>query len=109
MVNFYKKGILTLGLMFGLSAQAQFPAPYCPVSFTSGVEPITLVNFAGINNPSPAAVGGTIYLEDFTAIVGNVTAGVTYPITVNGNTDGTFTNYFRVFVDWNQNGLFDDG
>lgn len=109
MVHFYKKGITALGLLIGLSAHAQFPEPYCPVTFTSGVEPITLVNFAGINNPSPATIPGGLPLEDFTAIVGNVTAGVTYPITVNGNTDGPYTNYFRVFVDWDQNGLFDDG
>lgn len=109
MVNLYKKGIFALSLMFGLSAQAQFPEPYCSVTFTTGIEPITLVNFAGINHPSSATIPGGLPLEDFTAIVGNVMAGETYPITVNGNTDGPFTNYFRVFVDWDQNGLFDDG
>lgn len=107
MRNLYKKGIFTLSLMLGLSAQAQFPAPYCEVTFSEDVEPITLVNFAGINNTSAAALGGPEH-EDFTAITGTVTVGETYDITVNGNTGGAWTNYFRVFVDWNQNGDFDD-
>ncbi|MDP2161136.1 MAG: T9SS type A sorting domain-containing protein [Flavobacterium sp.] len=94
-------------LTFGFTAHAQFPAPYCNVTFTSGVEPITLVNFAGINNPSPAAIGGAA-LEDFTAIIGTVAAGVSYPITLNGNTDGNYINYFRVYIDWNQNNDFLD-
>lgn len=89
------------------SAHAQFPAPYCNVTFTDGVEPITLVQFAGINNTSPAAIGGPA-IQDFTAITGNVTAGVSYPITLKGNSDGSYTNYFRVYIDWNQNNVFTD-
>ncbi len=87
---------------------AQFPAPYCgPITFSANVEPITLVNFAGINNPSPANLGVGPH-QNFTAITGNVTAGQTYPITIKGNTDGLFTNAISVFIDWNKNNVFTD-
>ncbi|QBZ98413.1 T9SS type A sorting domain-containing protein [Flavobacterium sangjuense] len=109
-----KKITLVLMLLVTFSGFAQFPAPYCgPMTFTSAVEPITLVNFAGINNSSSATVGAsngtTIFAhEDYTAIVGNVTAGSAYPITLKGNTDGAFTTKLRVFIDWNQNNVFTD-
>lgn len=101
-------------LLVTFSGFAQFPLPYCgPMTFTSNVEPITLVDFAGINNSSSALVGqdnGTTIIahEDYTAIIGNVTAGSTYPITLKGNTDGAFTTRLRVYIDWNQNNDFTD-
>jgi hypothetical protein len=109
MMHFYKKPLAAILMLLGVSAYAQFPAPYCNISFTStnGIEPITLVQFAGINNPSAATIGGNA-LEDFLSLSGDVTAGVTYPITVNGNTGGNYTNYFRVYIDWNQNNDFTD-
>jgi hypothetical protein len=109
-----KKITLLLMLLVCFSGFAQFPAPYCgPMTFTSNVEPITLVDFAGINNSSSALVGtsnGTTIIahEDYTAIVGNVTAGSTYPITLKGNTDGNYTTKLRVYIDWNQNNVFTD-
>ncbi len=87
---------------------APFPAPYCNVTFSNAVEPITRVTFAGIDNQSPAAVNGSPALEDFTAIVGNVTQGDTLPISVKGNTAGSFTTKIRVYFDWNQDGDFSD-
>ena len=81
-------------LLVTFSGFAQFPMPYCgPMTFTNNVEPITLVNFAGINNSSAPLVGPNngitiIAHEDYTAIIGNVTAGSSYPITLKGNTDG---------------------
>ena len=82
--------------------------PYCgPLAFPF-VEPITFVNFAGINKTSSATVGGTPAHEDFTSTVGNAARGGTYAITLKGNTDGGFTNRFVVFIDWNQNGNFND-
>jgi hypothetical protein len=84
-------------------------APYCgPLAFATAVEPITLVNFAGINNVTSATVAGATAHEVFTAITGNVTAGSSYTITLKGNTDGAFTNRFIVFADWNQDGDFAD-
>ncbi|WP_367392582.1 GEVED domain-containing protein [Lewinella sp. LCG006] len=82
---------------------------YCTVSYTSGVEPITLVNFANINNSSSAALGSGGSLEDYTAIVGTVYQNSSYTIRLKGNTDGSFTNYFRVFIDFNQDGIWGAG
>lgn len=109
-----KKITLLLMSFISFAAFGQFPAPYCgPMTFTSNVEPITLVNFAGINNTSSATVGlnnGTTIIahEDYTTLTGNVLAGSTYPITLKGNTDGNFTTRLRVFVDWNADNDFDD-
>lgn len=104
-----KKLIHTLVLLLcSAVAFAQFPAPYCgPITFSSGIEPITLVNFAGINNASPAIKGIGPH-QNFIAITGAVTAGQSYPITLKGNTDGAFTNSFSVFIDWNKNNVFTD-
>ncbi|MCB0453656.1 MAG: hypothetical protein KDC94_12390, partial [Aequorivita sp.] len=86
-----------------------FPAPYCgPLDFTTNVEPITLVEVAGISNVTDATVNGTPDHEDFTAISGDMEAGMSYPIALEGNTDGNFTNRFVVFIDWNQNGVLND-
>ncbi|MDC8000338.1 T9SS type A sorting domain-containing protein [Aequorivita todarodis] len=86
-----------------------FPDPYCgPLDFTSNVEPITLVEVAGISNVTDATVNGTPDHEDFTAISGDMEAGMSYPIALEGNTDGNFTNRFVVFIDWNQNGILND-
>ena len=104
-------------MLVSYSGFAQFPAPYCgPIVFTATtnpVEPITLVNFAGINNLTSEVLGsndGTTIIahEDYTTITGNVTAGSSYTITLKGNTGGAYTNRFMVFADWNQDGDFDD-
>ena len=84
-----------------------FPEPYLPVTFPSGIEPITNVNFAGINNTTPAS--STVALEDFTAISGNVVPNGTFHISVQGYTGGNFTTKVNAFIDWNQNGVFDAG
>lgn len=81
---------------------------YCPVSYDNATEPITLVQFSNINNATSATVNGTPEQEDFTAIVGNVSKGQTYPLTVKGNTDGNFTTHINAYFDWNQDGDFDD-
>ncbi len=99
---------------FSFTTMANPFAPFCgPIQFTNNVEPITLVNFAGINNSSSALVGQAdgstiIAHENYTSIVGTVAAGGSYPITVKGNTDGNYTDKVRVFADWNQDGDFDD-
>lgn len=87
-------------------------APYCgPLAITSTVEPITLVNFAGINNVTPAPTGSPSTVpshENFTTIIGNVVKGETQTITLQGNTGGNWVNRFAVFIDWNQNGVLND-
>jgi hypothetical protein len=70
------------------------------------VEPITLVNVAGINNSSP--VDSLLEYENFTAISGNVNQGATYSTIFEGTTNGDYSDYFTAFVDWNQDGDFDD-
>src|SRR5690606_4099530 len=85
-----------------------FPAPYCNVSFPSDVEPITLVQMGTINNSTGNVVGGTPALENFTAISADVHQTESYTIILKGNTAGPYTCWFRVFVDWNQDGDFDD-
>lgn len=82
--------------------------PYCSsVTYTTVVEPITSVNFAGINNVSSAETGGSS-IENFISVVGTVATGIPYTMTLKGNTDGAFTSNFRVFVDWNHDNDFAD-
>jgi hypothetical protein len=97
-----------LMLLISSLAFAQFPSPYCgPLTFTTNVEPITLVDFAGINNPSSFVTGGAAH-QDFTDQTAQVTAGQTYPIALKGNTDGNFINLFSVYMDWNHDNDFSD-
>ncbi len=96
--------------MFDDEPSAAFP--YCGgFIYSSTVEPITFVEFAGISNTSSATVmsvfGGGIPLENFIAVTGNVSAGQSYTMTLKGNTDGDYTNYFTVWIDWNQDTVFD--
>uniref|UniRef100_UPI0040472706 beta strand repeat-containing protein n=1 Tax=Flavobacterium sp. TaxID=239 RepID=UPI0040472706 len=79
-------------------------ASYCLQSFST-VEPITNVTFAGINNTTSNVVNGTPQLESFCDIA-SVQQGTSYPISLKGNTDGNFTDNFRVYIDWDQNGVF---
>ncbi|MBF6607650.1 MAG: T9SS type A sorting domain-containing protein [Flavobacterium sp.] len=100
--------LLVLLLGFASSSYAQFPTPYCgPLEFQWGVEPITRVNLAGINNVTLADLGGPEH-EDFTAMMGSVDTGGSYPAIFEGNTGGNYVNYFAVYADWNQDGDFDD-
>lgn len=81
---------------------------YCTPSFPSGVEPITLVSIGGINNTSSNSTASAAF-ENFTAITGNVYNTATHSITLKGNTAGAaYTNYFKVYFDWNQDGDFLD-
>lgn len=96
---------------FSFTTRVNPAAPYCgPLEFTAtaGTEPITLVNFAGINNVTDAAVNGTPDHEFFLDMIGNVATGQTYTMTLQGNTGGNYTNRFIVFIDWNQDHDFAD-
>src|SRR5690554_4571194 len=79
---------------------------YCTPVISSTVEPITYVGLGDIDNTTDASSSDEY--EDFTAISTEVDAGETYEITLKGNTIGSYTNYFTVFVDWNENGVLDD-
>ncbi|MBB5334580.1 T9SS-dependent choice-of-anchor J family protein [Chryseobacterium koreense] len=82
-------------------------APYCGPLVFSFVEPITNVTFAGINNTSSAATSSAAH-EFFLDKIANVTAGGTYTLSLQGYTGGNYNNKFYVFIDWNQNGNFND-
>jgi len=89
-----------------------FPAPYCLISFNSFVEPITLVDFAGISNASPATVdlgGSPSQSQDMLAVTGAVAPNGGYTMTVKGNTDGNYDTFVRAFFDWNHDGVFGAG
>ncbi|WP_157418046.1 GEVED domain-containing protein [Aequorivita capsosiphonis] len=90
------------------SEEATFTAAitYCDIT-VSNTEPISRVIFAGIDNPSSPDTTSDGY-EDFTAIVAEVEAEETYSFTAEGNTGGSFTNFFTVWIDWNQNGEFEE-
>lgn len=93
---------------FSFTTSANPFAPYCgPLIYSSGVEPITSVDFGGMVNTSPAATGGTAH-ELFLSKIANVRQEGTFPIKLQGNTDGGFTTKFIVFIDWNQDGDFLD-
>lgn len=112
-----KPDLLVIGYRDNLGVAAIFtnttevaqPLDYCEVSVDYDVEPITRVNFAGIENESSAQINGTPAYEDFTAISGTVKIGQNYTIAVQGNTAGLFEHDIRIFIDWNQDGEFDMG
>jgi len=84
------------------------PTEYCgPITFEFDIEPITHVVFSNIDNTSSADPASPSH-EDFTSIVGNVNAGETYQIAVEGFTGGDWEDFVTVFIDWNQNGVLDD-
>ncbi len=80
---------------------------YCdPSSVNNTGEPITLVNVADINNASSES--SIADYEDFTSVIGNVEIDSSYTTTFKGLTNGNYDNYFSVYVDWNQDGFFND-
>ena len=80
---------------------------YCdPTNVNTNVEPITSVVFADINNTTSET--STLSYEDFTSIQGNVSQESTYTVTFAGTTGGDYTDFFSVFIDWNQDGSFDN-
>ena len=90
------------------SGGSGFPNPYCgPLAFGT-VEPITLVEIAGISNRTSAVINETPAHEDFTSISGEMLLGENYQIALEGNTDGDWISRFIIFIDWNQNGILDD-
>ncbi len=79
---------------------------YCPSTYTNpGSEFISNVTFAGIDNDSGDAT--TNGYEDFTAISGNVVANSSYTFEVTIDTQGNFTDHCNVYIDWNQNLVFE--
>jgi len=71
---------------------------------TSYQTSVTRVIFNSIDN----VTGKTNAYEDYTSISTQVNIGSSYSLTVNVNTDGNYTVYARVWIDWNGDGDFDD-
>lgn len=88
-----------------------FAQEYCEVSYTNDIEPITFVSFAGINNTTSPVINGTPgheYFDEDNTLFGDLDEEATYPIVLQGNTNGNHTDTFTVFIDWNENGDFTD-
>ncbi|RKE91991.1 GEVED domain-containing protein [Ichthyenterobacterium magnum] len=78
---------------------------YCQPSFT-GNRPITNVTFDNINNTTTNTLGGSS-LESFCDLA-TVQQGSTTPISVKGRTNGNNTYFVTVFIDWNQNSIYEN-
>ena len=80
---------------------------YCTKYFNTQVAPITRVIFAGIDNSSTATVNSTTpFNEIFCTVSATVEQGMPYNITLKGNSNGNYTDYYRVYIDWDQNKVF---
>jgi hypothetical protein len=80
---------------------------YCTKYYNSQVAPITRVTFAGIDQSSAATVNSTTpFNEIFCSVSATVEQGMPYNITLKGNSNGINTDYYRVYIDWDQNKVF---
>ncbi len=95
--------------VFSFTTAETSVAPYCgPLNFSFNVEPISSVSFGGMTNVSDAVLNNSPAHELFLDKIANVTVGSNETITLKGNTNGAWDSSFVVFIDWNQNGNFDD-
>lgn len=92
-------------IVYVCSFQVTVKDIYCSTAPQWGVDAITKVEFAGIDNSSDlySSVSNEYYLDK----VGEVYQGSQYPIAIEANTNGGY-DYATLFVDWNQNGVFTD-
>ena len=90
----------------GISTPIQITLSYCTYNITNN-DPtgITSVTFGTISNTS---IGGPSY-SDFTTQSTTVEQGGIYQLNVNVNTDGNWTVNTKVWIDWNQNYIFEVG
>ncbi|MCJ7935885.1 MAG: T9SS type A sorting domain-containing protein [Chryseobacterium sp.] len=84
-------------------------AQYCIPTFQYGADSnmISTIIFGTINNSSPVQSAGAQAYENFTSLSTDLQAGSSYPISVKGPSS-TFPSDVVVFIDFNQNGNFDD-
>ena len=82
-----------------------YTVPYCTSSGNSNFEWIQSFSLADLNNNS----GNNGGYQDFTALTANVIAGESYSIALNpGFSTNSYPEYWKVWVDFNRNGSFDD-
>ncbi|MDP2453427.1 MULTISPECIES: GEVED domain-containing protein [unclassified Kaistella] len=70
--------------------------------------PISAVTFAGKGPNTSSATVGSVGYENFTSYVFDAVAGNTYPLLVSGTGLGANRFGMTVWIDWNNNGNFDD-
>ncbi|MFS4428480.1 T9SS type A sorting domain-containing protein [Chryseobacterium sp. S90] len=102
------KKITTLsGIVLCSLANAQLQ--YCIPAFQYGADSnmISNVTFGNINNSSPVQSGNVQIYENFTSMSTDLQPGSNYNISVTGPSS-TFPSDVVVFIDFNQNGSFDD-
>nr|WP_315027897.1 T9SS type A sorting domain-containing protein [uncultured Chryseobacterium sp.] len=82
---------------------------YCMPVFQYGADSnmISNVTFGSINNSSSVQSGNAQVYENFTSISTDLQPGNPYPISVKGPSS-TFPSDVVIFIDFNQNGNFDD-
>jgi len=81
---------------------------YCSSCYTNTTDDyITNVTFNTINN-NTGAEGAPCSYGDYTAISTDVIINQTYTLTVTFYSEGTWTEYVRVWLDWNQNEIFEN-
>jgi hypothetical protein len=80
------------------------PTTYCASYGDGSAYGITLVNFNTLNNSTIKSASYTDYTSQST----NILVGSTYPLSVNIITSGTDRVYAKVWIDWNNNGNFND-
>ena len=95
-------------LIICLNGLTVFSQEYCEVTYNNDIEPITQVSFADLENATSPEVNGSPGHEYFLDLDASLDEEETYPIILEGNTNGNFTNTFTVFIDWNDNGNLDD-
>lgn len=80
------------------------PLDYCDAAGNdASFEYIDNVSFAGISNATSSNGG----YGDFTSLTGNLTYGTNNIVVSAGFSSTSYTEYWKVWVDFNQNGTFD--
>jgi hypothetical protein len=109
--NYQVKSVCSGSTTSAYSSSASFTTSgsggvtYCTTKGSTGYEYINKVVLGTINNTS----GNNSGYGDYTSLSTNLAAGGSASITVTpGFTQGTYPEYWRVFIDYNHNGTLND-
>jgi hypothetical protein len=120
--GFINSGDMLFDVSGGATAIAPLPASivdpvgnrlidYCVPTYTigcdGGVEGISNVSLGTLNNTSGCPAGPAFYTYFNLVTPPNLEQGITYPISITVGSDGS--NFNRVWVDFNKNGVFETG
>ncbi|MBV1888086.1 MAG: choice-of-anchor D domain-containing protein, partial [Urechidicola sp.] len=92
--------------LFSLFFSVIVYSQYCTSTGLTNDTGTTLVQFNSINNSSASNLG---YMDYTASQSTSVMQGSSHQIYLNVNTFGNWTSHALVWIDWNQNNLFDDG